>query len=71
MGYYGSWQHQRDMDKRAVIQMARAKVDEIEVLLRNARLQQRASTRIIYKTKEDALVARRLRYHVTDNVRYR
>jgi hypothetical protein len=44
-------------DKRAVVAMARAKVDEIEMLLRHARFQRRATQQpLIYKPKEDALV---------------
>jgi hypothetical protein len=57
MGYIGSWQHQRDMDKRAVVATARAKVAEIEMLFRNARLQRHATQRpLIYKTNPDALI---------------
>ena len=45
--------------RRAIAQVARAKVVEIEMLLRNARLQWRARQQLlIYKVREDALVAR-------------
>ena len=45
--------------RRAVTQVERAKVVEIEMLLRNARLQWRARQQLlIYKVREDALVAR-------------
>jgi hypothetical protein len=40
--------------------------------LRIARLQRRATQRpLVYKVRENALVAPRLRYHVTDNARWR
>lgn len=43
MGYYGSPQHQRDQDARAIIRMGRKLVAEVD----------------------------ELRYHVTENARYR
>jgi hypothetical protein len=59
MGYYGSWQHRRDQDKRAVIAQARAKLAELDDYLAEARVQRSVPPRIIYKTNPNALVSRR------------
>jgi hypothetical protein len=58
------WEMQRLADRRAVVQAARAKVEELDLLLSGWRRQQRAEPRIVYKTNENALVRppERLRY---------
>jgi hypothetical protein len=54
------------LDRKATVEMARHKLDEIEMLLRNARLQRGATVRrpLIYKTHWNGLdrPPQRLRY---------
>jgi hypothetical protein len=51
---------------------ARHLLESVDAQLRIARLQRRATQRpLVYKVRENALVAPRLRYHVTDNAPWR
>jgi hypothetical protein len=50
------WERQRQADRRTVVEAARVKIDEIELLLRTSRLQRRATQRpLIYKTHWNGL----------------
>ena len=59
-------------DRKATVQAARHLLESVDAQVRIARLQRRATQRpLVYKVRENALVAPRLRYHVTDNARWR
>jgi len=59
-------------DRKVTVQAARHLLESVDAQVRIARLQRRATQRpLVYKVRENALVAPRLRYHVTDNAPWR
>jgi hypothetical protein len=61
------WERQQQADRRAVVEAARAKVEELDLLFSGWRRQQHAEPRIVYKTNENALIRPpdRLRYRIS------